>query len=611
MKTEQINKIFKEYIDSKDSNALLINGKWGTGKTFFWKKEIVPIIKNRKLKDIYISLNGLSEIKQIEQELFLKLIPSISKNQKVNGTISTLTTNLLKGLSEKFVNIDANNLLKEISVSNSSFDDFIICFDDLERCNIPLNEVLGYVNNFVEHKNLKCLILTNEDEINSNEKENYFKIKEKLVFRTINFEIPVEEYIPLIFDKYSQEKDFYKFINSNKTYIKEIFTEYKENNLRTFSFYLNILFKLFPFYKEENEVLIKEILLFTCIISLQYKNGVLKSSDFQNFEDYEEIYPFYYSRELFKDLTGNKEEKDEEKQKTPQEVIYERYLQKRTDEYSFYSSIFSYILSGHLDEKLFRDEINEKNDKNYNSPEYQIYSLLVTHDFRSLENEDFQNSLQQLINYTKQGKYLLHEYCLIFRFLYYFLENDLIEISEKEIIENLNQGISIATLNKQIDERALDNLLHFKADTTKEEEIRKIILEAKKEIERENKSKNIEEILEKIFNGTLEYLDDQQKEYFLYNIINFANTDSILKIVKNSNNKSIRQLESLSRIDSKYYPFHLDQNIENRVSYLSKLIDEIQNHLKNNSKDKLNTFVIKEFLDLLINTNTKFEKLEI
>ena len=35
---------------------------------------------------------------------------------------------------------------------------FIFVFDDLERCSMPINEALGYINHFVEQNNAKVLI---------------------------------------------------------------------------------------------------------------------------------------------------------------------------------------------------------------------------------------------------------------------------------------------------------------------------------------------------------------------------------------------------------------------------------------------------------------------
>ena len=41
----------------------------------------------------------------------------------------------------------------------------ILIFDDLERCNCSINEILGYINSFVEHEKMKVIIVANQDEI--------------------------------------------------------------------------------------------------------------------------------------------------------------------------------------------------------------------------------------------------------------------------------------------------------------------------------------------------------------------------------------------------------------------------------------------------------------
>lgn len=46
-----------------------------------------------------------------------------------------------------------------------NYSDTVLCFDDLERVNMSIDEVLGYINNFVEHDGIKVIIIGNEDEI--------------------------------------------------------------------------------------------------------------------------------------------------------------------------------------------------------------------------------------------------------------------------------------------------------------------------------------------------------------------------------------------------------------------------------------------------------------
>ena len=42
---------------------------------------------------------------------------------------------------------------------------WIICFDDLERFGLPVNEILGFINRLVEHNHCKVIILANEKKL--------------------------------------------------------------------------------------------------------------------------------------------------------------------------------------------------------------------------------------------------------------------------------------------------------------------------------------------------------------------------------------------------------------------------------------------------------------
>ena len=48
-----------------------------------------------------------------------------------------------------------------------STDDKLLCFDDLERANVDVIDILGYINNFVEHDHIKTIIICNEKELST------------------------------------------------------------------------------------------------------------------------------------------------------------------------------------------------------------------------------------------------------------------------------------------------------------------------------------------------------------------------------------------------------------------------------------------------------------
>ncbi len=48
--------------------------------------------------------------------------------------------------------------------------DYILIFDDLERCSINIINLLGYINFFVEHQSYKVILIANEEELEKTEK---------------------------------------------------------------------------------------------------------------------------------------------------------------------------------------------------------------------------------------------------------------------------------------------------------------------------------------------------------------------------------------------------------------------------------------------------------
>ena len=69
LSNKEIIEVIQDYIEEdKYKSAILINGRWGSGKTFFIKEEISKVIieniKNNG-KYIYVSLYGVGNIEEI------------------------------------------------------------------------------------------------------------------------------------------------------------------------------------------------------------------------------------------------------------------------------------------------------------------------------------------------------------------------------------------------------------------------------------------------------------------------------------------------------------------------------------------------------------------
>ncbi|MCF8716514.1 hypothetical protein JM658_16955, partial [Joostella atrarenae] len=272
MNSKKIESIFENYLNKTSTNyALLISGKWGSGKTFLWKNVLEKKAVEMDFKPVYISLNGIESIKEVESILFSSILPLSNKLQK-NGIKNVV--NLLKNLTNVSGKIFGRgtqliDLTKGIKI-NFDISKKVFCFDDLERCSAPPENILGLINEYTEHKNAKVIICSAEEEIGK--KTGYNRIKEKVVGRILNYSANYDElfdgYIGNVFDK-----DFYDFLNNKRKVIIHFFKKHNIQNLRTFEFCLENIHRLHKYFKEEDKEVVDSMLFFTAIISNEFKNG--------------------------------------------------------------------------------------------------------------------------------------------------------------------------------------------------------------------------------------------------------------------------------------------------------------------------------------------------
>lgn len=187
---KEITEILIEYIKEKRyTNAILIDGDWGTGKTFFIKKILLKELKKnvgKKDRCLYVSLYGIEDVVQISSKIYAEILVNSVTNffeDKIKKTFIYTGIKLATKLSSTFESwkgIRLPSLKDIINIKNC-----IIIFDDIERANMDINKILGYVNDLVEHNEVKAILVANEKEIVENEK--YIKIKEKLIGKTIKY----------------------------------------------------------------------------------------------------------------------------------------------------------------------------------------------------------------------------------------------------------------------------------------------------------------------------------------------------------------------------------------------------------------------------------------
>lgn len=321
-----MNKHIEEYLDyyvSLDITpeyAVMLRGKWGSGKTWFIK----DYIEKKGGKDfLYVSLYGIVSYNEIEDAFFQQLHPVLSsKGMKLAGKI-------LKGLIKTTIKVDLDSDGKEdIGVSSGipdinlpeymkNIDNKIIVFDDLERCSIAIPSIMGYINQFVEYNGLKVIILANETEIikiddtnsNKDNSKSYLTIKEKLIGKSFDiftdFDSALNDFIARTHNEGTR-----KILTDKKHLLKELFTTAGYNNLRHLRQSILDFDRFYDFLPESSkkkEGLIDHIIGLFFAISFEIKKGKITEDDL---------------KQLFLIDYFSKKKEDE---KTEAQIIREKY----------------------------------------------------------------------------------------------------------------------------------------------------------------------------------------------------------------------------------------------------------------------------------------------
>lgn len=187
MNGKQIESEVIRYLgDNNYRYAILIEGEWGCGKTYFVLNDLHTTIEKYELSHTkrtvrYISLYGCKSVEEIEENLYWsiideqfykkyeQIIPSESyfgkekeKRQKSGRIITNISKKMVSSLMQRF---EISSKSYEFISDFLSLNKNIFIFDDLERCACPPNEILGYINGLVEHEGAKVILIANEREI--------------------------------------------------------------------------------------------------------------------------------------------------------------------------------------------------------------------------------------------------------------------------------------------------------------------------------------------------------------------------------------------------------------------------------------------------------------
>ena len=213
----------------------MLTGEWGSGKSYYVKNTLKPFLEdkdNGKHKCVIVSLYGLSDTSEISKAIYMELrtikkVPSSETANTVKTVGKIVGKTIFNGLVSK-IGFDIGDIsdddLQKVYESVDLTDKLIV-LEDIERTQIDIIELLGYINNMCENDGVKVLLVTNESEllhfhieekkkqeygkekteykkVYSEDAQKYLKAKEKSISDTLQFHADFQETIDSIIDKF-------------------------------------------------------------------------------------------------------------------------------------------------------------------------------------------------------------------------------------------------------------------------------------------------------------------------------------------------------------------------------------------------------------------------
>ena len=480
--------------------AIMINGEWGSGKTYFWNHKVKNKIESlqlngRKYTTIYMSLYGISNLEEISKKIFIETTQLMDKNLKKymdSHGQTTIPEYAKTGLDmANFFGVTKNGEKVDYEAFFST-DDKVLCFDDLERANVDVVDILGYINNFVEHDHIKTIIICNEKELatkfkSSNiemktfiatyllDKQNeltkgeekpmvekirdkieyvfdnandYERIKEKLIGETFEYAPKFNYIINGLLMRYENNPDLIRFLRENTNLIISTFNKSGTRNLRILKHSLNDFKKIFEIvnkaYPNTKLRVLQTMLIFTIAVSFEIKAGKITKNKFVNIQSNEEYKAILVSSRVLMD----------NRQFYIKEFDNNYYFNFKS-EYRFFKFIEIYVSTRIFDMKALKKDMDAIINT-IDTEKLPGYKRLLTEEYWKISDEQFPRIIQEVIDEVKKGSLQLIEIVKLFSYFSYFIKRGLINNDIKEtkqiFIDGMNKSVQISKYCDNVEE---------------------------------------------------------------------------------------------------------------------------------------------------------------
>jgi len=599
--------------------AIMINGEWGSGKTYFWNHKIrnkieSMMLNGKKYTTIYMSLYGISNLEEISKKIFIETTQLMDKNLKkymnTNGQ-NTIPEYAKTGLDmANFFGVSQNGDKIDYGEFFST-DDKVLCFDDLERANVDVIDILGYINNFVEHDHIKTIIICNEKELSTKLKSNnlemktfiatylldkegelakktdkpmverirdtieyvfdkandYERIKEKLIGETFEYAPEFNYIISGLLMRYEKYPDLIRFLRENTGLIISTFNKSGTRNLRILKHALNDFKKIFDMvnksYPNTNHRVMQTMLIFTIAVSFEIKAGKITKDKFVNINSNEEYKAILVSSRVFMD--------------NRQFYIKEfdnNYYYNFKAEYRFFKFIEIYVRTRIFDMKVFKDNM-EVIINTVDTDKLPGYKRLLTEEYWKISDDQFDGVIEEIIGDVKEGRIKPIEIVKLFAYFSYFIKKELINYDMKTIKSIFLNGLNLASLNAEYCDNIEEELDTISVDDVGTEmlDIVKYFGEINEKLKDKMYMERAEEIFKNIPMKMETFYDKFAKECMEVPIFKYYDAFQMFQRISCASNEDIVTIKEMMLERAKKYTKQIEPEMKN-IKKLKQITDD-------------------------------------
>ncbi|MEM8308079.1 hypothetical protein Q4R92_10615, partial [Morganella morganii] len=328
-------------------------------------------------------------IQDIYSSIFIKMFPKKAFLKKILGSVENVDAEvsaMTLGLGGLLSNL-GSSLIKE-EVDNKK----IIILDDLERSIrkniISIDDILGVINNYIEHEKCKVIVIAHDEKILDELKEK----REKVFGQTIKINPDIDSAIAC----FLCGKNIHEKFPEIETLLKEVYLKSTYSSLRVLKYIINDCERLFNCIVENNLNLKKEQLCYLfhyfIISCIELKSEKLTFDDYMNFFN---ILVTHYSN-------------NKENNKKPPHIlveILEKYeISTLDNELISKESIVDIISNGHFDKDKIVSYIKKSN---YIKDKPNAPSWYKLKEFDKLDTNEIEIALNELHNDFSNRKFEL------------------------------------------------------------------------------------------------------------------------------------------------------------------------------------------------------------